>query len=623
MARARWLVVAVIIGTCAVPIPVHAQPTADADEPPLSWNLPDAHDVQLGGLLGEAYRRSVTRLSLDPYRSVPYLRSDLSFEVERPFTNYSGDISGRFLEIASLTSPPGKLAPDVLPQLLQDIGRFQRADGHFGRDIDWNRPLEPENPRAVILPVFWGHSRLLVGLLEAYRITGREELLQAAKRIGDFYIATADRFLDVQREEEYRSTGTYAAGYVTDYFPGIEGLVRLYNISHDDRYLRQAERMAAFFERFDTLPIDHSHGNLIAQHGLLLLYEATKKPEYLERARRRWQQAWEGGYVWPIGGVGEKFHVACATDEGCSEADWLRLNLELWRPTGDTQYLHAAERLLLNHYVMNQTANGGFGHHNFVCDDTGPLFMQPTFTEAVWCCTFHGLVGLHTLKSYVVVGSRRGIFINFPIDVSAPVVTGKGTWKVTVKQDTDRPQAIACRLHTEPVDAAVGGPPPVFLRRPAWAELVTVADSRGTEFSAPCENGYLRLPPEAAAAGDIVVTFGFSPRIEDRRLRHVAIDPHQSTRFRGVILCNGPWVLLAPAEKPRPVVILSTDEEGRLTLTGDRQQGCVVPTVDNIDASRDQIDAAILNGARITLAPWQLHSGDGGTAMVFDLIVRK
>ena len=104
MPRDQWLVVAVIIGTCAVPIPVHAQPTADADEPPLSWNFPDTHDVQLGGLLGEAYRRSVTRLSLDPYRSVPYLRSDLSFEVERPFTNYSGDISGRFLEIASAVS---------------------------------------------------------------------------------------------------------------------------------------------------------------------------------------------------------------------------------------------------------------------------------------------------------------------------------------------------------------------------------------------------------------------------------------------------------------------------------------------------------------------------------------
>jgi hypothetical protein len=248
--------------------------------------------------------------------------------------------------------------------------------------------------------------------------------------------------------------------------------------------------------------------------------------------------------------------------------------------------------------------------------------MQPAFTEAVWCCTFHGLVGLHTLKSYAVVGSRRGIFINFPIDVAAPVVTDNGTWTVTVEQAIDMPEAIVCRVHIEPVDAAVADPPPLFLRQPAWADRVTVADSRGTEYAAPGEHGYLRLPPEAAAAGEMVVTFGFSPRIEDRRLHRVAIDSHQTTRLRGVILCNGPWVLLAPAEKPRPVVILSRDEEGRLTLTSDHDQRCVVPTVDSVDASSDQIDAAIASGAHITLAPWQRHVADSGTAIVFDVIVR-
>ena len=187
----------------------------------------------------------------------------ISFEMQRPFTNYSGDISGRFLEIASLTSLPGKMTPDTLPLLLQDIARFQKADGHFGRDVDWSMPLEPENSSAVILPVFWGHSRLLVGLLEAYRATGQAELLGFAKRIGDFY-----------------------------------------------------------------------------------------------------------------------------------------------------------------HYEMNRTANGGFGHHNFVCDEAGPLLMQPTFTEAVWCCTFHGLLGLHTLKSYVVAGSQRGVFISslrVPVSITVGV----------------------------------------------------------------------------------------------------------------------------------------------------------------------------------------------------------
>ncbi len=516
-----------------------------------SWQLPAASDVQLGGEMGKAYRQGVTRLSLEPYRSVEYLRSDLSFELQRPFTNYSGDISGRFLEIACLTSPPGTLVPDPLPELIRAVPRYQLADGHFGRDIDFNQPLEPENSNAVILPVFWGHSRLLVGLLEAYRVSGEDELLECAKRIGDFYIATADRFLDPEREAEYRSTGSYAAGYVTDYFPAIEGLVRLYSTTQDKRYLEQAQRMADFFQRFDTLPIDHSHANLITHHGLVLLYEVTGKPQYLRRAMDRWQQAWEEGYVWPTGGVGERFRVAWVTDEGCSEADWLRLSLDLWRITGQARYLQAAERLLLNHYEMNRTANGGFGHHNFVCDEAGPLLMQPQFTEAVWCCTFHGLLGLHTLKSYVVVGSEQGVHINFPFDASAPVHTPEGIWRVAVKLRQDAPQSVSYLVRIDPVDNS-NGPPAVHLRKPEWAQQVFVTDRQGTLLPEVCEQNYLRLPVQAGETGEVNVTFTFALHLEDRRLRRIASAADGIQRHPGVVLRNGPWVLLSPRQGASP-----------------------------------------------------------------------
>jgi hypothetical protein len=86
------------------------------------------------------------------------------------------------------------MTPETLPAVLENIGRYQKADGHFGREVDWNAPLEPENPNAVLLPIFWGNSRLLVGLLEAQRAFDRPDLLAAAQRIGDFYLATADRF---------------------------------------------------------------------------------------------------------------------------------------------------------------------------------------------------------------------------------------------------------------------------------------------------------------------------------------------------------------------------------------------------------------------------------------------
>ncbi len=85
------------------------------------WHLPDARDVQLGGAIGEACRRGAERLSQDPYRSAAFLRSDVSFETKRIFVNYSGDISGRFIEIASLMSPPGRMTPEILPAVLENM----------------------------------------------------------------------------------------------------------------------------------------------------------------------------------------------------------------------------------------------------------------------------------------------------------------------------------------------------------------------------------------------------------------------------------------------------------------------------------------------------------------------
>ena len=591
---------------------------APAAEP--RWLLPDARDVQLGGAIGEAYRRGAERLSQDPYRSAAFLRSDVSFETKRIFVNYSGDISGRFIEIASLMSPPGRMTPETLPAVLENIGRYQKTDGHFGREVDWNSPLEPENPNAVLLPIFWGNSRLLVGLLEAHRAFDRPDLLAAAKRIGDFYLATADRFLDPAREAEYRSTGTYAAGYVTDYFPGIEGLARLYQVTRDERYLRQAERMAAFFQRFDTLPIDHSHGNLITHYGLLLLYEATGKAEYLERPRRRWDQAVQGGFVWPTGGVGEKFRVSYAVDEGCSEADWLRLNLQLWRLTGEGRYLEMAERLIWNHYATNRAPNGGYGHHEFACDTAGPLAVKPKFTEAVWCCTFHGLLGLHTLKHFVVVGSDRGVFINFPLDVTAAAPVGKDVWPVTVAC-REQAGSLTCTVRREPRDPSQKIPD-VFLRRPAWAESVTVTDQRGEALETTVQDGYLRLTGRAAAAGEIRVTFAFSPRAEDRRLKPLAVARSSMTRHQGITLWNGPSLLLANTDRTWPALLAEVGKDGRLRLPQDREGDFRLAVAPRVEATEQELAASIKGGDNVLLAPWDHVSKDAPAAFVFDLITR-
>ena len=118
-----------------------------------------AREVTLSGPLGEALQRGVARLAKPPYTE-PWLRADVSFEVNRIFTNYSGDVSGRFLELASLTSPPGRFSPPTLAPLLKTIARFQKPDGHFGVAVDLTKPLAKNSPP---IPMLWGNARLAGG----------------------------------------------------------------------------------------------------------------------------------------------------------------------------------------------------------------------------------------------------------------------------------------------------------------------------------------------------------------------------------------------------------------------------------------------------------------------------
>ena len=172
--------------------------------------------------------------------------------------------------------------------------------------------------------------------------------------------------------------------------------------------------MAEFFTKFDCLPIDHSHGNLCAWRGILDLYEITGNPRTWTRAKAKWDAAVHGGFVWPLGGVGEHWYVSFLGDEGCSESDWLRFNLDLWRFTGKTRYLDVAERLLQNQYATNQCPNGGYGMAHLDGDAAGPVAAIEKIEEWPFCCSFHGPLGLHFLKGYLAAGSERGVIVNFP-----------------------------------------------------------------------------------------------------------------------------------------------------------------------------------------------------------------
>ena len=577
--------------------------------------LPPPGEVRLGGVQGEALERGVARLAQDPY-SADWLLADVSFKVSRIFTNYSGDVSGRFLELATLTSPPGRLSPATLPEALASIARYQKPDGHFGVDLDLKQPLLRNSAP---IPMLWGNARLLVGLVTAAQQLHEPKLLAAARRLGDFYVNSSGQLCSTNRETEYRASGSGGDGYTCCYFPAIEGLTMLYRATQDRRYLRQAEQIAQMFWKFDALPIDHSHGNLCAWRGILELYDLTGNHEYLERARAKWEAATQGGYVWPLGGVGEHWYVSFNGDEGCSESDWLRFNLELWRRTGQTKYLDLAERLLENQYAANQTANGGFGFRHLDGQAAGPVSTDGTVEEWPFCCSFHGPLGLHFLKGYLAAGWEHSIFVNFPLTFSAPVAAGDGQWRVAVKTDSELMKGrVAVHLTLAPRGNSRANPVTLWLRMPSWASSARLA---GSAEPLSVQHGYVAVQRECRA-GDYTVVFDAGLSLEARRFQSVHVQPGAITRLADVSLLAGPKLLFAsPATIGSLATLLAMgDDSGRLELLRDGADGWASVILPNTAVDTSQILAALDSAKTVKLQPWS-PALNRRSAFAFNVVV--
>ena len=290
-------------------------------------------------------------------------------------------------------------------------------------------------------------------------------------------------FTDPARMTEYISGTSYSSGYVTCWFPAMEGLVKLSDLTGDKKYLEAAMTIARFYKSIDRIPLDHSHGMLCCQVLLLLLFEATKDASYLERVEKRWEELVQGGYINPAGGILEKCQLVDGRDEGCAEADWLRLNLELGRVTQKSRYWDMAERHLNNQFLQNQAANGGFGHHNILCDKEGVRGFGGNVLEATWCCDYHGQIGFVNLRSHLLERNAAGLTCNLALEFAAK--DSVGTVKSALSGGVAAGEVMRQRIQLDGLPASV-----LRLRQPQWADSVTAVAADGSDLPLIVTDGY-------------------------------------------------------------------------------------------------------------------------------------
>lgn len=550
---------------------------------------PAPAQVSLGGEVGAAADAALKRFCSPPFDSLAWLRADLTGEkvsefdgqrghlLHRPFKNFSGDISGRFIEIMALNSRGSLNVHPMLKDLLAEVQKHQRAGGYFAASgtIDWARPIDSTVTNwGVMMPALWGNARLLCGLMEATRAFNDASLLATAKRLGDFYLGSLPRFTDPARMSEYTGSDTYAAGYVTCYFPAMEGLVKLHSLTGERTYLEAAAKMAEFYRCFDRLPIDHTHGMLCNQVAILLLYEATKEAKYLERVEKRWDELVISGYVNPAGGVLEKCRIKFDRDEGCALADWLRLNLSLGRVTGNLRYYAMAERIVRNHLLQNQTPSGGFGHRLTLCDDAGLSGFQEKFVEATWCCDFHGPLGFQILRGHLVVPSASALTCLFTLDFTSSGADGTVTSQIERTGGTDEVLRQRIRLGGMPAKT-------VRVRKPLWADIVTAVDAAGKKLPLEAKDGFLATVKPVT---EVVFIYAGGVYAENRHCLRLANGPVAGEPF---VLGYGPTLLAVPGKQRLtvpswPVTLDVLKTLGCVPLSGDmrRKECCFICTID-------------------------------------------
>lgn len=520
----------------------------------------DAGRTRLKGRIGEMEQRVLHRLRGPEFNEL-FLIADLDFNQKRWFTNYSGDISGRFLEVMSLAGNGDKGYHPSLSFMLEKIPENQRDGGHFGIPVDWSRPIDYEQPMPDgtqppvprMMPILWGSSRMFPGLIEAYLAFQDEAMLACAKKMGDFYINTREELASPIRVEEYHATGTYAAGYATCYFPGMEGLVRLYEVTGEDQYLDQARYMADFREKygFDRLPFEHTHGYLCCVYSLLLIYKESGEKRWLSMAEKNWTDLVEGGYVTPSGGLLEKGVPGFHRDEGCSQADWLRVNLLFYELTGGVNYLDMAERVLHNQFRINQCETGGFGHRRVLYDEYGVAGYGKYEEEALWCCDFHGAMALQNLKKYVVMKQKKkdgSYFIPFLFDFEAQ----NEEVSVSVEEIGTSGGLKRWRIMGKAENTGTEHPVEIAVRIPDWAGPSTLYDEGGTPLPVRIEANMLYLPIGKEPA--VYLWEAFCPVYLEDRCFHKTL-PGQEAEKKGCILRQGPDLLAARIGETQPAVV--------------------------------------------------------------------
>ena len=463
------------------------------------------------------------RLTTDAYKpsfTKKFILADVNIEPDNPrrFYNFSGDLSGRYIEVMSLMQRSDN-AP-FLKDLVKSLLKYQQTDGRYG---DPALRFSEDQVGKQQMALLWGNGRLLLGLLTYYKQYHDREVLASAIKAGDFFIKeypVCATPVVIKRLEGLGATGIIC---LTQY---VESLVLLSQLSGDTKY---AAKAAALYKLLPERGKQHSHGYLTTLRGVLMLYHYTNDAAHLQYVKNAYDDLVNSDDYTLFGSVREYFgRDAVERDEGCSTADFVRLSFGLYKATGDVKYLEKGELALYNALFFNQYDTGDFGHHIITNNGSDPHYMH----AAWWCCTMHGLRAMYEIRKDDVIND--GDLKNYKIDLYIDKDHVQKGLSLSMRRSGDMKYMLYYDIKVQHIDRAL------LLRMPNWA-LSAVCYLNGKKITSTITNGYISFNKAIRENDKIRLGFVLKQTLITSPGKQIALSEVRGTA-KGV-LQYGPYLL--------------------------------------------------------------------------------
>lgn len=455
------------------------------------------------------------------------------------FAPFPGDAIGRDINgLTLLCMALHRPAPSNLQEIMRRLPELQNTDGYLGPKLPESRANED---------VLAAHNGLACGLSEYVMWTKDEQARRMLAQVCDNLFIPAEKAIAQYRSDSKTPTTVtwhLSGGDTGQLFLMLDGVTRAYQLNPSPGLKTTIETMIARYHGLDLIAISaQTHSMLSAVSGILRWYEIQHREEDLAFAVALYNQYRDQAMTETF----ENYNWFNRPEwtEGCAVVDSFLVATELWRLTGNSDYLADAHHILFNGMLPGQISNGGFGVSPCVgaTEKTGRMIDRTKgHEEAPFCCSMRGAEGLARAIQFGYMLDGETIVAPFYAESAATLRFADGI--CVIQQTTSYPHQGQVRL--EVIEAGTVTTKKLRLFVPPWAVTESLSLSvNGKKTTPNIIDSFASV--NAVRKGD-VIELDFQQVTGRQAALHANRLPNVHRFFRGPLLLGSASPDVEPTE---------------------------------------------------------------------------